>query len=78
MSGVRISKFDFSISRGGVPHSKMPVWVPYAVKLYLAHTEHGHSIRSLARFSGVHPSTVSRSVRNFETLRDDPLIDRAV
>ena len=37
--GVRISQFDFSISRGGVPHSKMPVWVPHAVKLYLAHTE---------------------------------------
>ena len=78
VSGVRISQFDFSISRGGVPHSKMPVWVPHAVKLYLAHTEHGHSIRSLARFSGVHPSTVSRSVRKIETLRDDPLIDRAV
>ena len=56
----------------------MPVWMPHAVKLYLAHTEHGHSIRSLARYSGVHPSTVSRSVRKIETLRDDPLIDRAV
>jgi hypothetical protein len=42
VSGVRISQFDFSISRGGVPHSKMPVWVPHAVKLYLSHTEHGH------------------------------------
>ena len=52
--------------------------MPHAVKLYLAHTEHGHSIRSLARYSGVHPSTVSRSVRKIETLRDDPLIDRAV
>ncbi|MDG2462348.1 MAG: helix-turn-helix domain-containing protein, partial [Planktomarina sp.] len=51
----------------------MPVWMPHAVKLYLAHTEHGHSIRSLARYSGVHPSTVSRSVRKIETLRDDPL-----
>ena len=78
VSGVRISQFDFSNSRGGVPHSKMPVWMPHAVKLYLAHTEHGHSIRSLARYSGVHPSTVSRSVRKIETLRDDPLIDRAV
>ena len=52
--------------------------MPHAVKLCLAHTEHGHSIRSLARYSGVHPSTVSRSVRKIETLRDDPLIDRAV
>ena len=78
VSGVRISQFDFSNGRGGVPHSKMPVWIPHAVKLYLAHTEHGHSIRSLARYSGVHPSTVSRSVRKIETLRDDPLIDRAV
>ena len=56
----------------------MPVWVPHAVKLYLAHTEHGHSIRSLARFSGIHPSTVSRSIRKIEILRDDPRIDRAV
>ena len=78
VSGVRISQFDFSNSRGGVPHSKMPVWMPHAIKLYLAHTEHGHSIRSLAQYSGVHPSTVSRSVRKIETLRDDPLIDRAV
>ena len=61
-----------------MPHSNLPFWVPHAVKLYPAHTEHGHSIRSLARFSGVHPSTVSRSVRKIETLRDDPLIDRAV
>jgi len=50
MSGVRISKFDFSISRGGVPHSKMHVWVTHAVKLYLAHIEHGHYIRSLPGF----------------------------
>lgn len=78
VSGVRISQFDFSISRGGVPHSKMPVWVPHAVKLYLSHTEHGHFIRSFALSSGVHPYTVSRSVRKIETLRDDPLIDRAV
>ena len=78
VSGVRISQFDFSSGRGGVPHSKMPVWMPHAVKLYLAHTEHGHSIRSLARYSGVHPSTVLRSVRKIETLHDDPLVDRAV
>ncbi|MEM7684199.1 MAG: DUF6456 domain-containing protein [Pseudomonadota bacterium] len=43
---------------------------------YLAHTEEGESIRSLARTCGTHPSTISRAVRKIESARDDPLFDR--
>ncbi|MEM9060281.1 MAG: DUF6456 domain-containing protein [Pseudomonadota bacterium] len=43
---------------------------------YLAHTEEGESIRSLARTTGTHPSTISRAVRKIESARDDPLFDR--
>jgi DNA-binding MarR family transcriptional regulator len=52
--------------------------VPVAVRHYLAHTVDGHSIRSLARASACHPSTVLRQVRRFESRRDDPLIDAAL
>lgn len=48
------------------------------IDLYLRHTVHGHSIRSLAREIGVHPSTVSRRVRKLETKRDDPMFDQAL
>ncbi|MFK7943818.1 MAG: DUF6456 domain-containing protein [Paracoccaceae bacterium] len=43
--------------------------------LYLAHTGMGESLRSLARATGKHPSTVMRTVRRLEQQRDDPLID---
>ena len=43
---------------------------------YLAHTEKGESIRSLARATGTAPSTISRAVRKVEHARDDPLFDR--
>ena len=43
---------------------------------YLAHTEKGESIRSLARATGTAPSTISRAVRKIEHARDDPLFDR--
>lgn len=56
----------------------LPAWVPDAARVYLAHTEHGHSIRALARHSGCHASTVLRQVRRMETRRDDPLIDAAL
>ncbi|MCT4608694.1 MAG: helix-turn-helix domain-containing protein [Pelagimonas sp.] len=56
----------------------LPGWVPDAARVYLAHTEHGHSIRALARHSGCHASTVLRQVRRMETRRDDPLIDAAL
>lgn len=48
------------------------------IDLYLQHTVHGQSIRSLARQIGVHPSTVLRRVRKLETRRDDPLFDEAL
>lgn len=53
----------------------LPGWVPAPVRLYLAHTEGGESLRALARRAGCHPSTVLRQVRRTETLRDDPLAD---
>lgn len=56
----------------------LPTWVPEAACVYLAHTEHGHSIRSLARQNGCHASTVLRQVRRMETRRDDPLVDAAL
>ncbi|GKY87658.1 DUF6456 domain-containing protein [Sinisalibacter aestuarii] len=54
---------------------RLPGWVPQEVRVYLAHTEAGESIRSIARALGHHPSTVLRQVRRTETLRDDPLAD---
>jgi hypothetical protein len=60
------------------PLQELPDWVPTAVRLYLAHTEDGRSLRDIARAEGVHASTVLRQVRRFESRRDDPLIDRAL
>ncbi len=57
---------------------QLPDWVPKSVHLYLAHTVAGLSIRALARDSDLHPSTVLRQVRRFETRRDDPLVDDAL
>lgn len=54
---------------------RLPDWVPSAVRLYLAHTEQGRSLRDIARAEGVHASTVLRQVRRFENRRDDPLIE---
>lgn len=48
------------------------------LKLYLRHVEGGESIRSLARETGCHASTILRRIRRFEARRDDPLVDRAV
>ncbi|SMH57141.1 hypothetical protein SAMN05661107_3360 [Maritimibacter sp. HL-12] len=56
----------------------VPGWLPVPVRVYLAHTEGGESIRALARAAGCHPSTVLRQVRRTETLRDDPLADTAL
>jgi transposase-like protein len=56
----------------------LPAWVPETVRLYLDHTEDGVSFRELARREGVHPSTILRMVRRFETRRDDPLMDAAL
>ncbi|SFS09873.1 DUF6456 domain-containing protein [Yoonia litorea] len=56
----------------------LPGWVPEAACNYLAHTEGGISIRAVARQRDVHPSTVLRQVRRFESRRDDPLVDAAL
>lgn len=56
----------------------VPAWVPQEVRHYLAHTEQGQSIRSLARVAGCHASTILRQVRRYETRRDDFLVDRAL
>ena len=56
----------------------VPEWIPEEVKRYLAHTENGRSIRSLAREAGCHASTILRQIRRYETRRDDPLVDYAL
>ena len=56
----------------------VPAWVPNAVRWYLAHTEAGQTIRSLARAQGLHASTILRQIRRCEQKRDDPLIDSAL
>ncbi|MBT0956797.1 winged helix-turn-helix domain-containing protein [Alphaproteobacteria bacterium KMM 3653] len=56
----------------------MPSWVPAEVHHYLAHIEAGHSIRDLARQTGLAPSTVSRQIRRFEQRRDCRLVDAAL
>ncbi len=56
----------------------LPSWLPESVARYVAHTEHGLSIRELARRDGCHASTVLRQIRKLETLRDDPMIDAAL
>lgn len=60
------------------PKNDLPEWVPINVARYVAHTEHGMSIRELARRDGCHASTVLRQIRKLESLRDDPLIDAAL
>lgn len=60
------------------PVSALQSWVPAAARLYLSHTEDGQSLRALARAEGVHASTVMRQVRQFESRRDDPLVDQAL
>lgn len=56
----------------------LPPWLPPAARDYLAHVEEGRSIRAIARAARVHPSTVSRRVRQVEERRDDPLVDGAL
>ncbi|WP_299789209.1 DUF6456 domain-containing protein [uncultured Marivita sp.] len=52
--------------------------LPEAARRYLAHTTEGRPIREIAREAGCHASTVLRQVRKLETLRDDPMVDRAL
>ena len=58
--------------------ARIPEWVPDEVRRYIAHTEEGHSIRSLAREAGCHASTILRQVRRCETRREDLLVDLAL
>ncbi|MEM6578455.1 MAG: DUF6456 domain-containing protein [Pseudomonadota bacterium] len=60
------------------PEQGVCSWVPEAAFRYLEHTEHGVSIRGLARKAGCHASTVLRQVRAFEARRDDPLVNEAL
>lgn len=57
---------------------RLPSWVPASACHYLEHTETGAPIRALARRAGCHASTVLRHVRDFETRRDDLLVDEAL
>ena len=56
----------------------VPSWVPVDVQNYVFHTEMGQPIRVLARSQSCHASTIMRQIRKVETLRDDPLVDRAI
>lgn len=60
------------------PLAGVPRWVPAPAVAYLAHTEAGRSIRSIAREVRCHASTILRQVRRLEGLREDPLIDAAL
>lgn len=55
-----------------------PAWVPQDALRYLAHTEAGLPIRTLARRAGCHASTVLRQIRRLENRRDDILVDEAL
>ena len=48
------------------------------VAIYLTHIEGGVSIRRIAGDKGRHPSTILRTVRRVEAMRDDPLIEHAL
>ena len=56
----------------------VPDWVPENAVIYLAHVETGRSIRSIARETGCHASTILRKVRRYEARRDDLLVDLAL
>jgi hypothetical protein len=60
------------------PVAALPAWLPDFVRLYIDHTEDGHSLRALARREGCAASTVLRQVRRCENRRDDPLVDEAL
>ncbi|MEM7270722.1 MAG: hypothetical protein AAF401_15915, partial [Pseudomonadota bacterium] len=48
------------------------------VALYLAHLKEGVPLRRLAALRERCPSSILRTVRKIERMRDDPLVDRAV
>lgn len=57
---------------------RLPAWLPLDAVYYLAHTEQGLPIRTLARYAGCHASTVLRKIRRVENQRDDHLVDKAL
>jgi len=59
-----------------LPH--LPGWVPKSARHYLSHTVGGQSLRALARQADCHASTILRQVRQFESRRDDWLVDQAL
>lgn len=61
-----------------ISETMFPTWVPDAAKRYLTHTDHGCSLRKLARRDNVSASTVLRQIRRVEAQRDDPLVDQAL
>lgn len=67
-----------SATQTASPPAPMPGWVPQDAQLYLAHTEHGVSMRHLAQQMGCHASTVMRRIRKLEMRRDDQLVDLAL
>jgi hypothetical protein len=56
----------------------LPDWVPASVEGYIAHTHYGLPLRKVASFSGCHPSTILRRIRQTENRRDDVLVDEAL
>ena len=56
----------------------LPDWLPREVVDYLEHTELGLSLRSIARRTCRHASTVLRLVRRVEERRDTPMFDEAI
>ncbi len=56
----------------------LPAWLPLDAVYYLAHTEKGLPIRTLARHAGCHASTVLRKIRRVENQRDDQLVEKAL
>lgn len=67
-----------SAPRKRAPKTCPPAWVPQDALRYLAHTEAGLPIRTLARRAGCHASTVLRQIRRLENRRDDILVDEAL
>lgn len=60
------------------PLTRLPDWIPDAVRLYLDHTGEGVSLREIARREGKAASTILRQVRRYEMRRDDPLVDEVL
>lgn len=56
------------------PKGADAAWFRQASLNYVAHTEQGRTVRSLAKQQGLHASTVSRQIRRISKLRSDPTV----